>query len=320
MHRFKNILAVYGDQVGADDVLSQAVALARANGARLTLIDVLPEKYATSASLAERRKRLARLVPSIEAEGVGAIAVEVFVGPAFLKIIEQVLWAKHDLVVASADDGTTLRRFYFGSTATHLMRKCPCPVWIIRPNRPHRYANILACIDPKTNEGTGNELDEKILDLATSLAATNGAKLHIVHAWEVEGKDRDTVRSEVHDSVLRSILAKHEALHRDRVDRLLAGYSLAAIEHRIHIPRATPQQAILELVETHNIDLIVMGTVSRTGIAGLIIGNAAESILSVVDCGVFTVKPKGFVTPVVLDSTMDGTRLREAGRSTRLVR
>jgi len=307
MHRFKNILAVYGDHVGADDVLSRAVALARANGARLTLVDALPEQYATDAEFAERRKRLGRLVPSIEAEGVEEIAVEVFVGTPFLKIIKRVLSADHDLVVASADDGASLRRLYFGSTATHLMRKCPCPVWIIKPNQPHRYANILACIDPKTNEGSGNKLDEKILDLATSLAETNAARLHIVHAWEVEGKDRDTVRSEVHDAVLKSILAKHEALHRARVDQLLAGYSLAAIEHHVHMPRATPQRAILELVETHDIDLIVMGTVSRTGIAGLLIGNAAESILSVVHCGVFTVKPRGFVTPVVLDPAVENS-------------
>ncbi len=307
MHRFKNILAVYGDHVGADDVLDQAVALTRANGARLTLIDVLPEQYATDAELAERRKRLGRLLPSIEAEGGGKIAVEVFVGTAFLTIIKQVLSANHDLVIASADDGASLRRLYFGSTATHLMRKCPCPVWIIKPNQPHRFANILACIDPKTNEGSGNELDEKILDLATSLAVANAAKLHVVHAWEVEGKDRDTVRSEIHDETLGSILAKHEALHRSRVDRLLARYAPIAIDLHVHMPRATPQRAILELVETQNIDLIVMGTVSRTGIAGLIIGNAAESILSVVHCGVFTVKPRGFVTPVVLDPVLENS-------------
>lgn len=310
MHRFKNILAVYGDHVGADDVLSRAVALAQANDARLTLVDVLPEKYATGAALAERQKRLGRLVPSIEVEGVRKIAVEVFVGTGFLKIIQQVLRANHDLVVASADDGAYLRSLYFGSTATHLMRKCPCPVWIIKPNQPHRYANILACIDPKTNQGSGNELDEKILDLATSLAVTNFAKLHIVHAWEVEGKDRDTVRSEVPNDVLMSILAKHEALHRARVDQLLSGYALAAIEHEVHMPRATPQRAILELVDMHDVDLIVMGTVSRTGIAGLIIGNAAESILSVVHCGVFTVKPKGFITPVTLEPVMQNTSVR----------
>ena len=44
-----------------------------------------------------------------------------------------------------------------------------------------------------------------------------------------------------------------------------------------------------------------MGTVSRTGIAGLIIGNTAETILRSVRCSVLAVKPEGFVSPVSID-------------------
>ena len=49
------------------------------------------------------------------------------------------------------------------------------------------------------------------------------------------------------------------------------------------------------------IDLIVMGTVARTGIPGLIIGNTAESTLSQIHCSVLAVTPPGFVTPVTLE-------------------
>ena len=41
-----------------------------------------------------------------------------------------------------------------------------------------------------------------------------------------------------------------------------------------------------------------MDTVARTGIAGFIVGNTAESILRNVDCSVLTVKPEGFVSPI----------------------
>ena len=47
-------------------------------------------------------------------------------------------------------------------------------------------------------------------------------------------------------------------------------------------------------------DLVVMGTVARTGIAGLLIGNTAEAILEQVQCSVLAVKPPGFVSPVKL--------------------
>jgi nucleotide-binding universal stress UspA family protein len=58
---------------------------------------------------------------------------------------------------------------------------------------------------------------------------------------------------------------------------------------------------IPELAEKMEVDLIVMGTVGRGGIAGLLIGNTAEEILQQVDCSVLAVKPDGFVSPVRLD-------------------
>jgi hypothetical protein len=51
------------------------------------------------------------------------------------------------------------------------------------------------------------------------------------------------------------------------------------------------------LAKRKGIELIVMGTVCRTGIAGFIVGNTAENILQQVDCSVLTVKPEGFVSP-----------------------
>jgi len=55
------------------------------------------------------------------------------------------------------------------------------------------------------------------------------------------------------------------------------------------------------IVKSQEIDLLVMGTVCRTGIAGFFIGNTAEMILDEVDCSVLTLKPNGFVSPVEID-------------------
>lgn len=49
------------------------------------------------------------------------------------------------------------------------------------------------------------------------------------------------------------------------------------------------------------VDLVVMGTLTRTGIPGSLIGNTAEVILNTLGCSVPAVKPAGFVTPVTLD-------------------
>jgi len=59
-------------------------------------------------------------------------------------------------------------------------------------------------------------------------------------------------------------------------------------------------QSELELLakRIRQADLVVMGTVSRTGIPGLLIGNTAEVILNNLECSVLAVKPADFATPV----------------------
>ena len=55
------------------------------------------------------------------------------------------------------------------------------------------------------------------------------------------------------------------------------------------------------LAQKKQIGLVVMGTVSRTGVAGFFIGNTAERVLYQIDCAVLAVKPDGFVTPVKIE-------------------
>jgi universal stress protein E len=42
----------------------------------------------------------------------------------------------------------------------------------------------------------------------------------------------------------------------------------------------------------------VMGTISRGGIPGVLVGNTAERLLPRLDCSLLTVKPEDFVCPV----------------------
>lgn len=303
MKRFKKILAVYNDRVGSDDVLSHATKLALANDASLSVIDVRKQSASVPTEFVERRKRLDRIVTSIKSGGVRETTPVVVAGTPFLEIIRQVLIADHDLVVTGAEPNTTFMSYFFGSTATHLMRKCPCPVWVVKPDQQQRYENVLACVNPSADGD--NELDQMIVDLALSMAERNGINAHIVHAWDVEGADQDRIQSELPDAVRNQILKTHEAEHRARTERLLVNAPNNSAACRLHLPRAAePQWAILDLIEKLDVDFVVLGTVSRVGIPGFLIGNTAETVLSLVKCGVITVKPRGFVSPVTLEKRL----------------
>ena len=54
-------------------------------------------------------------------------------GKGWIELIHQILLDQHDLVVVGGGAETGLWHALFGNTSTHLLRQCPCPVWVARP-------------------------------------------------------------------------------------------------------------------------------------------------------------------------------------------
>jgi len=67
----------------------------------------------------------------------------------------------------------------------------------------------------------------------------------------------------------------------------------------LHLLKGKPAQVISACAGTREVDLIVMGTLGRAGVPGLILGNTAEDVLRETQTAVLAVKPSGFVSPVV---------------------
>jgi nucleotide-binding universal stress UspA family protein len=65
-----------------------------------------------------------------------------------------------------------------------------------------------------------------------------------------------------------------------------------------HFVTADLEQELVDHRTTNGIDLVVMGTVARSGIRGLVMGNTAERVLQRLRGSVLAVKPPGFVSPV----------------------
>ena len=300
MKRFKNILVVYRDAVGDDDALTQATELAVRNGARLTLLEVIEDLDAHASTEAERRKRLSRIASSITQQGL-EVDVVVSRGTPFICIIQRVLRHGHDLLMASAERSGGFKELFFGNTSMHLMRKCPCPVWIVNSGEGPGYNRVLAAVDPRPMDGGDDDLNTKILDFATSLALLHSSELHVLNAWDLTGADLETSRSEITDGAKAALLRKNERRYEERLEALLGQYDLAQIDHFSHVARGDPSTVIPQQTHEKGIDIIVMGTVRRSGIAGFFIGRTAELVLRQVECAVLTVKPAGFVTPIALE-------------------
>ena len=85
-----------------------------------------------------------------------------------------------------------------------------------------------------------------------------------------------------------------------QVSNKLGKEALGYLKPRMDLMKGGVLKEIPALARQLEVDLIVMGTVARTGIPGFIIGNTAEAILNQIECSVLALKPGGFVSPVTL--------------------
>jgi len=237
-----------------------------------------------------------------------SIQCAVFTGTLFLEIIRAVLRNKHDLLIKPAENPSFVDRL-FGNDDMHLLRKCPCPVWLTRPEEKSNYARILAAVDVNLDMfGTANQgLNQQILELSSSLALSDFAALHLVHVWDAPGELKVRSWSDNPGEAARNYVEGERSRHESALDRLCEelrdhiGHE--AYDHlslQCHLPRGATSTIIPATAKQLQADLVVMGTVARTGIAGLLIGNTAEDILGQLQCSVLAVKPPGFVSPVML--------------------
>ena len=311
MKRFKNILCVVEPSQESVSAFERACLLAQRNDAELRVVGVIeslpvgtkgqagfPSTDVRELILDEAKAEVEQLVGVADTHGV-PVQSDLLAGTPFVQIIREVLRERHDLVVLTAEGGTERRRWLFGSTSMHLMRKCPCPVWVMKPGQS-RFQRIMACVDPDPElvDPQKRALDEKVLELAGSLAKRESAQLHIVHAWHLVGEQMLRRRSPA-DSIEQWAKQAQNA-HSNELDELLKHVELDDIACEKHLIKGMPREVLSSFTADHEIDLVVMGTVCRTGIAGFFIGNTAEFVLQQVDSSVLAVKPDGFVSPITV--------------------
>lgn len=316
----RRILAVT-DAGGSQIALQSALALADRHGASVEVMACIEPPHDLSilsrftgkdpdsliGEAVERthetvRARLSEIAPN------RAMDLTVPVGKPYLEIIRHVADRGCDFVVKTAEPLAGLDRFLFASTDQHLLRKCPCPVWLQTPKAAKHPRRILAAVDLDTRDADEPEtlvaLNRRVAETACLLAGGPDSAVIVLHAWDVIGEGMIWAFPGGHDARMSSELYVNEILgqRQEEMDRLIAQLraDLAPAPRLIpRLARGTPQAVIDGQVRETGADLVVMGTVARTGLSGVFIGNTAENIINTVECSVLAVKPEGFVSPLL---------------------
>lgn len=293
----------------AEAAVRQAVWLARAGGAKITLAHVLPDMRKVIQSATHQARldllygdgsafqrevrqdsdsKMHRTMVNLNAVDLD-VTVETLFGTPYTAIIHAVQQEGHDLVLTGTRGLAAWEQFFVGSTAKRLIRKCPSSVWIVKAEHVGPPKAVLAATD-------FSDVSRRAVLEGLRVAQQASAEFHLLHVVDSSDVPDDIISRIPEGSSLRGEI-NEEARH--RLHKFVESLDTDPDQVRLHLSYGTPWREVGLLAKHLNIDLISLGTVGRSGIKGVLLGNTAEKVLCTCDCSILTVKPADFVSPIM---------------------
>lgn len=329
---FHNILVVTDFSPSAAVALETGLSLAAHCGAKLTVAHAIRDvsvafamlDYGTAWQAApedlnrlqdELRQDAERQLESLIAEHRPAgveIAAEVLVGTPFNAVIDAVKKQGFDLVIAGTRGMSAVKRVFVGSTATRLARACQVPVWIARHGLLGEAQSILVPLD-------FSPISDQLLATAGMIAQATHAKLHLLHVYDVEELYGVPPISDDTRAELSYYRRRARRLALEKLEQSLDTMGLDHGTATLHVTQGAPHQVINSTARKLDVGLIVMGSVGRSGLSGMLIGNTAEKILHTSDRSLLVVKPEGFAVRLPEKTVAEEQDLLPVGAASEVV-
>jgi len=302
MDRFNNILFVVQDYDIHADALNQACSLAHSNQAELTVLVLYPD-FPDDLAQYERDFKTnitTKIKEQIDKFDLVKAPVIEFENrdPRLVRAIQYVLKHNHDLLIKysePADGSGALNSFDSG-----LLRKCPCPVWLYRGPASQDNLKILVAVDPFAEGPAGRDLDIKLMQTGLMLAKHLNADCQIFSCWAFEHEQflRHSPFASMDEDKIEDLIDKADEQHEKALADLIESANLPIEPDKIARHKGKAHDILPAYTKQNDIDIVIMGTVARTGIQGFLIGNTAENLANTLTCSLITLKPNGFVSPV----------------------
>jgi nucleotide-binding universal stress UspA family protein len=189
-----------------------------------------------------------------------------------------------DLIVLGTHGRRGLRRMMMGSVATEVVRHAACPVLTVREHdRPFPDEAVDGILVPLDL----SDYSRDALPYAKDLAAQyDGTRLHLLHVFE--DLDLPPIYGDVHNPLLGTfpeIRDKVEAQMQQWLDET-GGPDVPVT---LQVESGPSVGTILDYVETHGIDLVVLTTHGRSGLERFLLGSVAERVMQRAPCPVYLI-------------------------------
>lgn len=277
----------------ADLAVNSAISLAVQHSARLSLLHIIDERVMqynevlplSPGEMEEmlRQETKRKLSDLLEAQDLEDLAYEVHVifGKPHVEIDKYCAENDGELVVLGQRSEKLLKQLLLGSTAERLLRHTRVPTLLVAPDGNLKWENILAPVD-------FSETSKSSLEHAIQLAKDSNAELHVLHVSE------DTPFASLAGLLplneTDNIRDTYEANIQEEFDKFLSSVDFRGVKYVREFRRGAASTEIKLVAESTKADIIVMGSVGRTGVRGILIGNTAERVARTLQCSLLTIK------------------------------
>lgn len=273
--------------------LRRALKLAGETGASIHVVDVIPELSSSLRSwnppdgdaveLATRRasNRIAAMLEN-SAAGID-YTYEVLHGRPSFEITREADREDCDLIVKGANTSDTAQ---FCPADIRLMRDASVPVWLVNSKPSPLYERVLVAIEPFAESDEEVAMNARLMDIGSSLADWEKAELYVVAACDVGGA---VFRVDEYRNEFESYAADVKARGRKYLGDLITELGDTIPEDRIVYREGEAETVIVDFAQEIDADVIVMGTLTRNSVEGLLMGNTASAVLRRIRRSVLTV-------------------------------
>ncbi|MDN2662572.1 universal stress protein UspE [Psychromonas sp. 14N.309.X.WAT.B.A12] len=312
MLKYNNILVYIDPTKEQQPALQRAIEIAQKNkSTKITLFlscyDLTYEM--TSLSSAEERQVMQSLVIKENQEWLDTLAepyrVEGFAigcqvhwhNRPFQAAIQLILREGYDLLIKSTHPHSRLSAILFTPTDWNLLRKCPIPLLLVKAKSWPENGNILCAIDCKSVEDeTHHSLNEAILTEASDIAQMIKSNIHVVNAYPSPPMNIMMELPEFDPIHYEDGLKK---FHQKTLNDYANKYQIDP--GNIHLEQGLPEDVISDVAQEIKAELVILGTVGRSGLGLTLLGHTAEQVIDKLDSDLLALKPKGFISPIKID-------------------
>ncbi|KAA9001898.1 universal stress protein UspE [Affinibrenneria salicis] len=215
----------------------------------------------------------------------------------FEAIINEVISGQHDLLLKMAHQHDRLEAVIFTPTDWHLLRKCPCPVWMVKDQPWPENGRALVAVNLASEDPCHDPLNIKLVTETLALARqVNQTEVHLVGAYPVTPVNIAIELPDFDPGVYNDAI---------RGQHLIAMKSLrqkfGLDEQLTHVEKGLPEEVIPDLAEHLQAGIVVLGSLGRTGLSAAFIGNTVEHVIDHLKCDLLAIKPDDFVCPLSPD-------------------